>query len=141
MRKWISSRAVGAAVALAGTLLAVPGLAHHSFAPFWHMDRMATIEGVVVELRMVNPHPTLKVEVAEANGQKAVWTITARATASALITGGWTAQTLTPGMRVRVQGNPPRREGLDALAAGAITKLADGAVLSFGGTGDIPAGE
>ena len=104
------------------------------------MDKNETIEGVVVELKMVNPHPTLKVEVTEPNGQKTVYTITATATASALVKGGWTAETLAAGTKVKVQGHPPRREGTKGLAAGSITNLGTGTVLSFGGTGGIAAG-
>jgi hypothetical protein len=42
---------------------------------------------------------------------------------------------------VRVEGAPSRREGTKALAAGAITRLSDNTVLSFGGVGNIAAGE
>lgn len=140
MRKWISLTIVSTLVVSMVSLAVQPVFAHHSFTAFWFMDRMSTIEGVVVELRMVNPHPTLKVEVTEPNGQKTVWTITARATASALVKGGWTPQTLAPGTRVKVEGSPSRREGTKALAAGAITTLSDGKVLSFGGVGNIAAG-
>jgi hypothetical protein len=41
---------------------------------------------------------------------------------------------------VKVEGAPSRRAGTKALAAGAITKLSDGKVLSFGGVGNIAAG-
>lgn len=140
MRKWTSLAIVSTLVVSMASWAAQPVFAHHSFTAFWFMDKTSVIEGVVVELRMVNPHPTLTVEVTDASGQKAVWTITARATATALVKGGWTPQTLAPGTRVRVEGNPPRREGTRGLAAGAITKLGDGTVLSFGGTGNIAAG-
>jgi len=115
--------------------------AHHSFTAFWFMDKMESIEGTVVQLRIVNPHPTLTVEVTNAIGGKEVWTITARATATAMVKGGWTPDTLAPGTRVKVEGAPSRREGMKALASGPITRLQDGKVLSFGGTADIPAGE
>lgn len=140
MRKWTSLTIVSAFVASMVFLAVRPVSAHHSFTAFWFMDKMNSIEGTVVELKIVNPHPTLTVEVTDANGQKAIWTITARATATALVKGGWTPQTLAPGTRVKVEGAPPRREGTKALAAGAITRLSDGKVLSFGGVGDIAAG-
>lgn len=140
MRMWTSWTVVGALVAGMVAMPAHPALAHHSFTAFWYMDKMESIEGVVVELRMVNPHPTLTVEVTDAGGQKVVWTITARATASALVKGGWTIDTLPPGTRVKVEGAPPRRAGTKALAAGAITRMSDGKLLSFGGVGDIAAG-
>ena len=56
---------------------------------------------------------------------------------------GWltgTPETLAPGTRVKVEGAPPRREGTKALAAGAITRMTDGKILSFGGVGNIAAG-
>lgn len=140
MRKCISRAIVGASVAGLLALTAQTVFAHHSFTAFWYMDKMESIEGVVVELRMVNPHPTLTVEVTDPGGQKTVWTITARATATALVNGGWTVDTLPPGTRVKVEGAPPRRAGTKGLAAGAITRMTDGRVLSFGGVGDIAAG-
>lgn len=140
MRKWTSLTIVSAIV-VSMVLAAAPSVsAHHSFTAFWYMDRMNTIEGTVVELKIVNPHPMLTVEVTDAKGQKILWSITARATATALVNGGWTPDTLPPGTRVKVEGAPSRREGTKALAAGAITRLSDGKVLSFGGVGNIAAG-
>jgi len=139
VRKWTSLAIVSAFVVIM-VMAAQPVSAHHSFTAFWFMDKMNTIEGTVVELKIVNPHPTLTVEVADAKG-KAIWTITARATATALVKGGWTPETLPVGIRVKVEGAPSRREGTKALAAGAITRLTDGKMLSFGGVGDIAAGE
>ena len=141
MRKWTSLTIVGAFVASFVYVAVRPVSAHHSFTAFWYMDKMDTIEGNVVELKIVNPHPTMVVEVTEASGQKALWTITARATATAMVKGGWTPETLPIGTRVKVQGAPSRREGTKALAAGPITRLTDGKLLSFGGSAEIPAGE
>ncbi len=141
MPKWTSLTVVGVFVASVVFLTAPPASAHHSFTAFWFMDKMNTIEGTVVELKIVNPHPTMTVEVTNAQGQKELWTITARATATAMVKGGWTPETLPIGTRVKVEGAPSRREGTKALAAGPITRLTDGKLLSFGGTADIPAGE
>ncbi len=140
MRKWTSLAIVSTLVVGMMLWTSKPVAAHHSFTSFWFMDKSSTIEGVVVELKMVNPHPILKVEVTEANGQKVLWTITATATASALVKGGWTPETLSAGTKVKVEGHPPRRDGTKGLAAGAITNLGTGMVLSFGGTGGIAAG-
>ena len=131
----VSTLVVG--MVLSATL---PLAAHHSFTSFWFMDKTEAIEGVVVELKMVNPHPTLKVEVTEPNGEKTVYTITATATASALVKGGWTAETLAVGTKVKVEGHPPRREGTKGLAAGTITNLGTGNKLSFGGALGIAVG-
>ena len=142
MRKWTSLTLVSSLLVVSLVFVAAgPLSAHHSFTAFWYMDRMESIEGTVVQLRIVNPHAMLTVEVTDANGQKAIWSITSRATATALVNGGWTPDTLPAGTRVRVEGAPSRRAGTKALAAGAITKLSDGKVLSFGGVGNIAAGE
>ena len=120
------------------TLLALPVAAHHSFSNFWHMDRTVEITGVVKAVKLVNPHSELTIDVLD-GPLKGVWYITSRATGSALRNGGWTPDTLTVGQTVKVEGNPSRKEGAKALAAGKIT-LADGKVLSFGGDAAIPQG-
>lgn len=113
--------------------------AHHSFNSFWFMDKTASIEGVVTEIKLVNPHPEMKIEVTESNGTKTVWNITGRATGSGILKAGWTPETLPVGTKVRVEGSPSRKEGAKALAAGKIT-LTDGSILWFGGGGGIPQG-
>lgn len=119
-------------------MMTVSAPAHHSFTNFWHLDRTVEITGVVKALKLVNPHSELTVEVAEGD-LKGVWYITSKATGSALRNGGWTPESIVVGMTVKVAGNPSRKEGAKALAAGTIT-LPDGKVLSFGGDAAIPAG-
>jgi hypothetical protein len=119
-------------------LLTLPAQAHHSFTNFWHMDRTVEISGVLKAVKLVNPHSELTIEVMD-GAQKGVWYVTSRATGSALRRGGWTPDTLAVGQTVTVEGNPSRKEGAKALAAGKIT-LADGKVLSFGGDAAIPQG-
>jgi hypothetical protein len=113
--------------------------AHHSFAAYWHMDKTVTIVGVVKQVKLVNPHPEIRLDVTEANGETHEWMVTGRAPGFAIISAGWTAQTLPIGMKVTIEGNPSRREGTRALAAGKITR-ADGSVVWFGGGGGIPQG-
>ena len=135
MRIWLSETVAG--LLLLGT---IPTSAHHSFTSFWYMDRTAAIEGVVTEVKLVNPHPSMYVEVTETGGQKSIWHITGRATGSGILRAGWTPETVPVGTRVKVEGLPSRKEGAKTLAAGKITKLADGSVVWFGGGGGIPQG-
>jgi hypothetical protein len=121
-------------------LAATAASAHHSFNSFWYMDRTATIEGVVTEVKLVNPHPLMKIEVTEANGGKSIWNVTGRATGSGILKAGWTLETVPVGTRVKIEGLPSRQEGAKALAAGKITRLNDGSVVWFGGGGGIPQG-
>jgi len=133
------TRGLNAALAMTlAIVLTAPALAHHSFTNFWYMDRTMAITGIVRAVKLVNPHSELTIEVTEGE-QKGIWYITSRATGSALRNGGWTNETLTVGTMVKVEGNPSRKEGAKALAAGKIT-LPDGKVISFGGDAAIPQG-
>ena len=120
-------------LALSGTLLmlASPLGAHHSASSFWHTDRIVEIEGVVKAIHIVNPHPELVVEVTDANGEKSDWYISGGGNASAMIRAGWTDDTIPIGEKVKVQGQPSRREGAKALLSGDVT-TEDGVVVSFG---------
>ena len=124
MRPYVSS------VLLAVTFLAltVPIQAHHSITALWFTDRTVPITGVVTSFKLVNPHPELAVEVTEPNGETSLWYVTATSNLRTLLQRGWRPDTLPIGTRVTVEGSPPRREGLRALAAGKVT-TEDGSVM------------
>ena len=130
---------VAAVLAVILVTLTVPLFAHHSFTSFWYMDRTVEITGVVKSVKLVNPHANMVVEVTESNGEKSLWSITSRGSVSALRAGGWKEDTVTIGMKVKIEGNPSRKEGAKGLAAGKITKP-DGSIVWFGGGGGIPQG-
>jgi hypothetical protein len=113
--------------------------AHHSFNSFWYMDRTVEITGIVKSVKLVNPHANMVIEVTEANGERALWSITSRGSVSALRAAGWKEDTVTPGMKVKIEGNPSRKEGAKGLAAGKITRP-DGSEVWFGGGGGVPQG-
>jgi hypothetical protein len=81
------------------------GLAHHSFSAVYDSKRSVTIVGVVKEFRFANPHAMLYLDVADDAGKAARWAVEF---AGQLNLGevGWTAQSLKPGERVTVVGNP-----------------------------------
>ncbi len=110
--------------------LSVVAEAHHSAVNFWFTDREVEIEGVVLEVKMVNPHPELVLEVTEPNGETTVWRISGGGHATGMIRGGWRQDTLPAGMKVKVSGNPSRQEGAKALLAGNVTRP-DGTVVNF----------
>lgn len=113
--------------------------AHHSFTNFWLMDQTVMVTGVVKSLKLVNPHPELVIEVTTENGAVETWTITGRATGTGILRAGWTIDTVPLGVTITVDGNPSRKEGAKALAAGRII-FEDGNEVWFGGGGGIPAG-
>jgi len=70
---------------------------------------------------------------------KSLWSITSRGSVSALRAAGWKEDTVTVGMKVKIEGNPSRKEGAKGIAAGKITKP-DGSEVWFGGGGGVPQG-
>ena len=64
-------------VVLAGIvlILTIPVHAHHSTTAFYLVDEQFEISGTVIELRLVNPHSYMRVEVTEPSGEKVVWTV------------------------------------------------------------------
>jgi hypothetical protein len=86
----------GAAVAM----VAVPALAHHSFAMF---DATATknLEGAVKEFQWTNPHAWIMLT----DAQNQLWAVEMGGP-SGLARQGWRPKTLTPGMPVKLEIHP-----------------------------------
>lgn len=99
--------------ALAAALLALvlsAGLAtldaHHGIANF-DTNREIELVGTVTELRLINPHSWLHLEVTAADGRVTKWRCELRG-ASVLRRSGWKADMFAPGTRVTVTGAPDR---------------------------------
>jgi hypothetical protein len=112
--------------------LALPAMAHHSFNIFFDMSRTIEIEGLVTSFRLVNPHSEMLVDVPDAQGEAVTWRITARTGARQAMEEGWRPEDFI-GKQVTVEGNPTRREGGTAMAAGVVTFAEDGRVVCLGG--------
>jgi len=116
---------------VAWVALAVPAMAHHSFNTFFDMSRTVQIEGIVKSFRLVSPHSEMMLDVPDAGGKVATWRITARTGAVNARREGWKVEDFI-GKKVKVEGNPTRREGGTAMAAGVVT-FEDGKVVCLGG--------
>lgn len=122
-----------AVFAVMSAVLAVSATAHHSFNTFFDISRTVQIEGIVKSFRLVSPHSEMMVDVTDATGKVATWRITARTGAVNSKREGWKVEEFI-GKRVRVEGNPTRREGGTAMAAGVVTFLDEGnKVVCLGG--------
>ena len=128
----LSSLAAFAVTSALLAALAVPVAAHHSFNTFFDMSKTVAIEGVVTSFRLVSPHSEMMVDVPDAAGKPVPWRITARTGAVNAKREGWKAEDFV-GKRVKVEGNPTRREGGTAMAAGVVTFLDGGKVVCLGG--------
>jgi hypothetical protein len=102
--------------------------AHHSFAAF---DRTQQLElkGQVVEFQFTNPHCWIMLEVPQADGAVAKWTIEALSP-NVLGRQGWRPSTLKPGDKVTVLVNP-MRDGTHGGNLITVT-LANGTVMGGG---------
>lgn len=84
--------------------------AHHSISSVYDSSRRVTIEGVVAQFQLVNPHPFLIIDVTDGSGRPHRWRLEMdnRIELAAI---GVTANTFNPGDRVVVTGSLARTEG------------------------------
>lgn len=85
-------------------------LAHHSFAAVFDGSQTTDVDGVVTEFNFVNPHATMALAVANADGGSRMRIVEFDGQLN-LINAGWTGETIRVGERVRVHGNPERNGG------------------------------
>ena len=101
-----SARALAAVLVAA---LSVPLAAHHSIASVYDRDKRTTLTAVVKQWRFVNPHPSIVVEVTTPGGTGRTLTLEMD-NRWELAAVGFTENTLKPGDRIEVTGDPSRRE-------------------------------
>jgi Family of unknown function (DUF6152) len=96
-------RAVGAALTLAGLLLAVaPGMAHHEILAKFDDTKPVTLKGIVTLVDWANPHVHVFINVA--GGKELInWAIEYESPID-LQQSGWNADSLQPGDAITVQG-------------------------------------
>jgi hypothetical protein len=84
--------------------------AHHSISSVYDSRRQATIEGIVAQFQLVNPHPFLLIDVKNPPGTAQRWQLEMdnRGELAAI---GVTADTFKPGDRVVVRGSLARSQG------------------------------
>jgi Family of unknown function (DUF6152) len=107
---------------------------HHNSAPLYDFDESVTVEGVVAQVRFVNPHARIYFEVTDDEGKAVLW-MAEGANPMVLRRWGWTGEEMKPGDRVRITG-APSRDGSPMVEWRTIT-LPDGTEL--GGGNGFPA--
>lgn len=104
MNRWTLSFA--AAIAIGG----VAPHAHHSISSVYDSSRQVTIEGIVAQFQLVNPHPFLLIDVKDGTGRAQRWRLEMD-NRSELAAIGVTPTTFKPGDRIVVTGSLARTQG------------------------------
>jgi hypothetical protein len=127
------------AIALAaGSLAALPLMAHHSFAAEYDGSKTVTIKGKVAKVDWVNPHSWIFVEVTDANnGKTATWECET-APPNSLYRQGWRKDSLKPGDEVTVDGFLAK-DGTNTMNARTITLSTGRRMFAGSATDGAPA--
>ena len=114
------------ALAAAGTcVLGAQASAHHSFPATYIEDKEVTIEGELVQLLFRNPHSFVHVTVREKDGSIVRYAVEWGG-ATQLSGQAVTKETLKPGDRVVIKGNPGRDPSDHRIRMITLRRPADG---------------
>jgi len=119
-------------LALAGAaaaLVALPAIAHHSFAMF-DQSQTEHLAGTVAEFEWINPHTWLHIEVTGEDGTRSVWSFEGGSPGQ-LTQSFWTPESVAAGDPIEV-GFHPLKDGSNGGQLLEITKT-DGTYLCQGG--------
>jgi hypothetical protein len=121
----------GSVVAIVAMVVAVPALAHHSFAMF---DRTKEVElaGVVKEFQWTNPHIWIELVVNE-QGKAVVYSIEG-SSPGGLSRKGWNRTTFKPGDHVKIVMNPLKESDV----GGSFVRATDASGGAIGGDLQAP---
>jgi hypothetical protein len=120
-RKAYGLLACGLLLVVAG----VPALAHHSFAAAYDMTKPITIEGVIDEVRLTNPHSWFVVDVKDAGGKVTQWKFEA-GTPSGMLRNGFKKDVIKHGAEVTITGFHAKDPTLNVGMLRELTTKADG---------------
>ena len=106
--------------------LAVPAVAHHSFAAEFDAERPVTVKGTVTKMDWVNPHSWIYVDVKQDSGSVVNWRFE-MGPPNALLRMGWRKDSVPAGTAVEIQGF--RAKSGEPVANAKQVRLPDGREL------------
>jgi uncharacterized protein DUF6152 len=127
---------VAVAVGLSVSVTAIPARAHHSFPAVFDADSLVTVQGVIAEIKLANPHSWFYIDVTDATGKVVRWGFEG-ATPTSLVRSGVKPGTFKVGDQVTVKGCHARDTSVNIGAAREIV-LADGRSFIVGPKGNEP---
>ena len=105
---------LGLAALIVATSL--PAAAHHGQAGLFDETKVVELKGTVKKWSLVNPHPILVLEVADAGGTKTEWDVYfGPSAAGPLRRQGYTPETFRPGETVIVKAHPSTGAGVHGV--------------------------
>jgi len=102
-----ASRNAATLLGLTASLALSTAGAHHGYAAHYDISSPLVLEGTAVELKLVNPHAYVFFDVVGDDGEVQNWRCELGTRLSRF---GWTKESLAPGGRIRITGNPAKRE-------------------------------
>jgi hypothetical protein len=130
MRTKLFSVVAGAALLVSA--VAVPVIAHHSFAAEFDAKKPVKMRGTVVKMEWINPHSWIHIDVKKDDGKVERWMVEGGAP-NALLRRGWNRSSLPAGTKISVQGFQAKDGSF--RANGRDITFADGSKLFVGSSG------
>jgi len=109
---------------------AAPALAHHSFAAEFDANAPITVQGVITQVRLENPHSWFFLEATGVGGKVEKWSFEA-STPTSLIRSGVKPGFIKPGDQVTIKGYHAR-DASQNVGAGRELVTADGRAFAIG---------
>ena len=118
MKESLALLAFGVGLSIVGPLFA-----HHGRGNAYDMQKPATLEGIVTEVRWANPHVVIYMDVVDENGNVVNWGFE-NSNVSTLARQGYNRNTLRIGQEITAVVNPSRQGAPVGIVVKVI--LADG---------------